>query len=327
MEDAIIISAVSTSKLTKFFTMNDTLYLEQVLRYIQQNDSLHYKKVKKNIEELTHTYESELNALLSLLVQFFNNRSLSAEKVAGDYLRMVDDMRIEGIHFKKNKKYTCDNQHQAFLNVYSKPEIMEYYMNALLLSQLLWTHHFKMLMFFSNQLLESFLSTVKNVLDIGPGHGFFSYLVIENLKSINDIDVVDISVGSLEMTKAIIGDANGKIKYFNRDIFKYESSKKYNLIILGEVLEHLDEPLLILEKLRSMLSENGYLWLTTPTNAPAIDHVFLFRSKKEIVDLLNTANLEVVHEFGCFAEDVDEQMAARFDISYLYGAFLKNKTS
>ncbi|MEJ7826544.1 MAG: class I SAM-dependent methyltransferase [Segetibacter sp.] len=306
---------------------NEAAYLNRILSYIQEKDPLHYKKVRKNIDELTHAYQSEFNGFLLLLVRFFSERNLPAEKVTADYLKMIDDMRIEGMHFKKNKKYSCTNQHNAYVNVYSKPEIMEYYMNALLLSQVLWTHHFKMLMFFSTQLKQEFLSAVKNVLDIGPGHGFFSYLVIENLATINDIDVVDISDGSLEMTKAIIGDGNGKIQYFNRDIFKYESNKTYDLIILGEVLEHLDEPLLILKKLRSMLSNNGYLWLTTPTNAPALDHVYLFRSKQEIVDLLHAADLEVVYEFGCFAEDVSEEMAVRFDISYLYGAFLKNKTA
>ena len=92
---------------------------------------------------------------------------------------------------------------------------------------------------------------------------------------------------------------------------------------MGEVLEHLDEPLLILNKLSSLLSENGYLWLTTPTNAPALDHVYLFRSRQEIIDLLEEADLQIVKDFGCFAEDVTEEMAIRFDISYLFGAFLK----
>ena len=196
-------------------------------------------------------------------------------------------------------------------------------MNALLLSQILWVHHFKMLMFFNNQLNEAYLKNTVNVLDIGPGHGFFSYLIMENLPSITEIDIVDISDGSLEMTKSIIGDGHGKIRYFNRDIFTYDSSNRYDLIILGEVLEHLDEPLLILGKLHDLLNDNGYLWLTTPTNAPALDHVYLFRDKEDIVQLLNAADFYVEHEFGCFAEDVPEEIAYKFDISYLYGSFLK----
>ncbi len=305
----------------------DVIFLKRIMNFIRKEDPLHFKKVKKNIDELVQNYNAQFYNILSLLHIFFEKRNLSEEKLAYDYLSMITDMRVEGLRFRKTKKYSCANQHQAYLNVYSKTDVMEYYMNALLLSQVLWTHHFKMLMFFKDQLQGSFLSHTKNVLDIGPGHGFFSYLVIQNLGSISNIDIVDISEGSLEMTKAIIGDGEGKIKYFNRDIFNYQSDSKYDLIILGEVLEHLDEPLLILNKLSGLLRENGILWLTTPTNAPAIDHVYLFRSRSEIVDLLVKANLVIIKDFGCFAEEVSKEMATRFDISFLLGAFLKNKKS
>lgn len=163
-------------------------------------------------------------------------------------------------------------------------------------------------------------------MDIGPGHGFFSYLTINNLKKLNSIDIVDISDGSLEMTRNIIGDGNGKINYFNRDIFSHETSDSYDLIILGEVLEHLDEPLLILNKLHGLLKKDGYIWLTTPTNAPALDHVYLFRSKTEIIDLIHEGKFEIVYDFGCFAEDVSEEIALKYNISFLYGAFLKRNT-
>lgn len=62
-------------------------------------------------------------------------------------MKMINDMRVEGIYFKKHGKYSCLNQQQAYIHVYSREEVMEYYMNALLLSQILWLHHFKMLIF------------------------------------------------------------------------------------------------------------------------------------------------------------------------------------
>lgn len=304
--------------------MTTTLtFLDTIIQTVVSEDALHAKKVKKNIEQLTAEHREDFYKFLGLIEQFCKQRNLSPEKVAKDYLKMVNDMRVEGIYFKKHKKYSCPNQHEAYLKVYSNKDIMDYYMNALLLSQVLWVHHFKMLMFFSGKLKEAFLSGTKTVLDIGPGHGFFSNLVTEHLKEIHQVDIVDISDGSLEMTRAIIGEGNGKIKYFSKDIFEFDSNNKYDLIILGEVLEHLDEPLLILNKLHDLLTDNGYLWITTPTTAPALDHVYLFKSKEEIVELLQSADFTVTDEFGCFAEDVPAAIAHKFDISYLYGAFLK----
>src|SRR4051794_18304456 len=105
---------------------NEVVFLDQVLYFIQKEDPLHSKKVKKNIDELVSTYNDRFYNILSLLHKFFGGRNLSAEKIAGDYLKMIKDMRIEGMQFKKTKQYSCLNQHDAYLNVYSKADVMAY---------------------------------------------------------------------------------------------------------------------------------------------------------------------------------------------------------
>jgi 2-polyprenyl-3-methyl-5-hydroxy-6-metoxy-1,4-benzoquinol methylase len=305
---------------------NKSEFVEQILSYIKEHDSLHYKKIRKTVNELTVKNETEYKHFCYLLYQYFSDTHKTVESVSANYLQMVNDMRYEGIYFKKNKKYSCKNQNEAYLKVYSNKEVMSYYMNALLLSQILWAHHFKMLMYFNNQLVMEYLKKTNSVLDIGPGHGFFSNIVIKNFPAIEKLDIVDISLESLEMTKKIIGSGEGRINYLQKDIFEHETEEKYDLIIFGEVLEHLDEPVTVLKKLIKYLSPNGYLWLTTPTNAPAIDHIYLFRSKDEIVELLIKSGLKVTNDFGCYAEDVPEEVAVKFDISYLYGAFCQRQT-
>ena len=298
-------------------------YVEEILEHLRKKDSLHFKKVKKTVFDLQSTYKEEFEHFSKLLYKYFEKNQIRAEQMTDDYLRMVNDMRREGVYFKKSGKYSCLSQQEAFEKVYSNKSIMNYYMNALLLSQILWPHHFKMLMYFNQQLNKDFVARAQSVLDIGPGHGFFSNMIVERLKNISKVDIVDISDESLAMTKAIIGTGEGRIKYLNKDIFMLETGDKYDLIIFGEVLEHLDHPDEVLRKLKNFLTPNGVLWLTTPTNAPAIDHIYLFRSKNDILKILSEAGLVVINEFGCYAENVSEEMAERFSVSYLYGAFVK----
>jgi 2-polyprenyl-3-methyl-5-hydroxy-6-metoxy-1,4-benzoquinol methylase len=125
------------------------------------------------------------------------------------------------------------------------------------------------------------------------------------------------------VTEHIIGHNKQRIEYYNADIFNFSSSIKYDLVVLGEVLEHLDSPLTILDKISHMLSDDGLLWLTTPTNAPALDHVFLFRTKQEILDLIELSKLEVIDSYGCYAEDLDEETAIINKVTCLVGAFCK----
>ena len=301
-------------------------FLDEIVAEIEKKDKLHSKKINGNISFLREHFPSQLDELLGLVKAYFYDLSLTSERVAGDYLKMIKDMRTEGLYFYKHGKYRCDNQYIANEYVYSKPEVMTYYMNALLVSQVMWIHHFNIFMYFQDNLKTLFKNHSKpKILDIGPGHGFFSYLVKKEFPDYEKIDIVDISETSLEMTKNIIGFDGEKIKYYKLDIFEYDDTNKYDFIVLGEVLEHLDDPKRILIKLSNLLKKGGLLWITTPTNSPALDHVYLFKTKEEVLNLISDAGLETVDSCNYFAEDMDEQTALKKKVTNLVGLFCKNK--
>ncbi len=300
-------------------------FLDELVDEIAKKDKLHSKKINGNISFIKEKFPSQLEELVDLVQDYFKNLDLTSERIASDYLKMIRDMRTEGLYFYKHGKYRCDNQTIANEYVYSKPEVMTYYMNALLVSQIMWKHHFNIFMYFQQHLKTLFKNHAQlNILDIGPGHGFFSFLIKKEFPDYKKIDIVDISDTSLEMTKKIIGFDGDKIKYFKKDIFDYEDSNKYDFIVLGEVLEHLDEPKKILMKLSKLLNPNGLLWITTPTNSPALDHVYLFKTMEEVLTLINDSGLQTVAACNYFAEDMDEETALKNRITNLVGLFCKN---
>ena len=301
-------------------------FLNDLLEEISKKDKLHSKKITGNINYVNEQFPNEFKELLGLVFGYYNDVNLLADKISSDYLKMIADYRTDGLYFYKHGKYRCENQQMAYENVYSKSEIMSYYMNALLISQILWKHHFNVYMYFQNQLKALFDNNAKlNVLDVGPGHGFFSYLIKKNFLAYEKMDLVDISETSLLMTKKIIGYDGDKIKYFNKDIFLFDETSKYDFIVLGEILEHLDHPKEILVKLSSLLSDKGLFWITTPTNSPAIDHVYLFNNKNEVLRLVESAGLEIVDSRSFLAEDVDEATADAKKITNLVGLFCRKK--
>jgi len=89
------------------------------------------------------------------------------------------------------------------------------------------------------------------------------------------------------------------------------------------VLEHVEDPLKLLIRLHGLLSNQGHLFITAPTNAPAIDHIYLFRNVGEIRDVIRAAGLEIVDEISLCAEDVSLEKAETLNLTVLYGAFLQ----
>ena len=48
------------------------------------------------------------------------------------------------------------------------------------------------------------------------------------------------------------------------DITNYETAKQYDVIVMGDVLEHVIEPVKVLKKVKQMLKKDGILWISTP---------------------------------------------------------------
>jgi len=83
-----------------------------------------------------------------------------------------------------------------------------------------------------------------------------------------------------------------------------------------------EQPLALLLRLRELLADEGVLFFTTPANAPAIDHLYLFRNVEEIRQLAESAGFRIGSEKVLPAEDVSWEMVEQMRIAVLYGAFL-----
>lgn len=270
---------------------NVNKYFDRILNEIEIYDPIHSKTLVESIEKRKTKSFSHLR---DIVCGYFIKQNIPASQVAHDYLHMIRDMRREHYYFDIYNEYSCKSQQEAFDRVYSDVVVMSYYMNALMISQLLWVHHYDMLMFF-REILRRYGEGGSNerVLDIGAGHGLFSKMIQEDMPNYQSIDIIDLSNESLGMSKMILGEE--KITYYQKNIINFSTFRKYDVIILGEILEHLDMPFEVLrDVVKELLCDAGCIWITVPTNAPAIDHISLFRSKEEVFELVKKAGLEIV---------------------------------
>jgi 2-polyprenyl-3-methyl-5-hydroxy-6-metoxy-1,4-benzoquinol methylase len=113
------------------------------------------------------------------------------------------------------------------------------------------------------------------------------------------------------------------VNFILKDIFEYPDTDKYDFITVGEVIEHLEDPLRLLNKIHTILNDNGTVYLTTPVNAPMIDHIYLFNNVDEIKTLLTKANFKIVDDVSAYSEDIREELAVKHKIPLMYACFLK----
>jgi len=123
----------------------------------------------------------------------------------------------------------------------------------------LWTYFQKILPKIEKEILIRRKKSKIKVLDVGCGVGYgLAFFANHNYKKLFGIDI---NKYSLTIAKKRCPKAN--VKYGDAIKIPFESNK-FDLVILTEVIEHLDDPQTALKEIRRILSPKGILFLTTP---------------------------------------------------------------
>lgn len=285
---------------------------------------------KKKIEWFFKEFpsaEEDLETFLQIYKPFMKMESITIDQLADAYLWMITQMLHCRIEFTKTGCYPSSSQQEAIQNVYENRETMEKYMLGVALSYYLWWQHYQLLSFYIKEVKR--LNSAKHSLEVGCGPGLFLIELLKNLEVDSLVDVVDISPTSIELCsgilKSVAPDFFKRVQFNTCDILHYQTDIKYDFITMGEVLEHVENPKEILEKLGCFLADDGRIFITTCANSPAIDHIYHFKSIQEIRDMIGLAGFSIERELIAPSENRSEKDLEKFKIDISYAATLKKE--
>ena len=116
--------------------------------------------------------------------------------------------------------------------------------------------------YYRSNRLKKFLMTKRSfkskILDIGSGLGIFPYSMIR--KGFN-CDVLDPDLVMVNHMKNVLKKNKG---IYCADFYKINIRKKYDLLTLNKVLEHVENPVKFLLKAKKLLNDKGYIYLELP---------------------------------------------------------------
>ena len=93
-------------------------------------------------------------------------------------------------------------------------------------------------------------------LEVGVGNGEMLAVALEMGF---DVSAVEICKDDCENISGALG-----VDIVWSDFLKYDTDGRFDIIIMGDILEHVSRPTDALQKAYDLLSENGILWLSTP---------------------------------------------------------------
>ena len=143
-----------------------------------------------------------------------------------------------------------------------------------------------------------------NVLDVGAGNAAFGKVLIEKFPN----------------TKydAIEPDSNVSNKWGNWVNRRFEGINQlknnlYNLVILNQVLEHINNPVEFMASITKVVSKDGYIYIDVPYKdyiyKPSVEPHLLFWNKKSLSTLLETLGCKTLF---CNTAGMPHSIAKRF---------------
>lgn len=111
-----------------------------------------------------------------------------------------------------------------------------------------------------------------SLLDVGCGEGFVLSYFLKLGWSVNGIDYSDFGINSLNPQLSEFFEKGDVYTIIDR---KINGGEKYEILWLGNVLEHVPDPIGLLVKLKKLLAEKGSLVITVPNDGSKYQDLLL----------------------------------------------------
>ena len=281
--------------------------LAQITEYIYKKSPLQKKRIEHYLEHQDVNFKEHADSFFKIFIEYLEKQGLTLEYAVDAYLQICKDTFLEEVKFAKTGKYSLKNAEIAASQVYHNKEVMQYYMYGLAISQFFWKNHYQIYRFFID-LISQRNDDIKKYLEIGPGHGLYLLEAVKQLKQAS-FKAIDLSDTSLHISSNVIKfmyPEKVDISFEMVDVFEWTYPENFDFLVMGEVLEHVENPVALLKKISTLLHPGGQAFITTCANCPAIDHIYLFSSVEMSRQTIIEGGLKIDKELVLPLEDVTE---------------------
>ena len=131
----------------------------------------------------------------------------------------------------------------------------------------------------------------RTVVEFGLGDGVLTRLLCEHFEHVTGVDGAQ---ATLDLLKPKFKQRNLTLK--KSYIEDYKSDKKYDVIVMGHILEHLKDPIMALKNVKCLMHEKSILYISVP-NANSIHRLVATKMGfLERPESLNQRDIDLGHQ-------------------------------
>lgn len=229
----------------------------------------------------------------------------------------LDFLKLQ-IQLEKTGKYLFSTFKEVEKEVYSNDGGPNY-LWGLYFSEIFWkTHHNLVNFYFDNFVTKN--QSKGTILEVPVGTGFFLTEFLNKNPQWEGMGI-DLSNTAVSFSRMILKENNIPEKSYQiikENFLNYQTTRKFDKIICGEFLEHVENPILVLKKLKSLINERSKIFLTVAVWAGGIDHINLYTKPSEVREQINKSDLRIENELvqSVFEKDSGNVEKGKIPVNY-----------
>lgn len=273
-------------------------------------------------------YVKRIDPLFNALRLYYASKEESFDNALHAALEYTGIILRHQVQFLGSGEYSHSDFQTAYDEVYNNSELMlKTYLPGLFLTQALWPVHYSVWSYFQDVFLDDCKAEPpRHLLDVGVGHGLYLLTAMQRFSGASAM-AMDVSRYSLDFTGDLLranGIADDRVSFAQVDIREPATCpSRANVGILGEVIEHVEDPLGVLNNFHELLKPGAKAFVTTVVDSNAIDHIYQFENTMEIRNMIKKARFEIQHEQSLLPRELRLKKTASSDPTEFYVAALK----
>lgn len=294
--------------------------LGDVIDRICADDPAYAPTLRAHVSDMDEAFRDRATRFFNRYKTFIESTGRPLDFGLQSFKTLRANVQEERVAFLRTGRYSNTCFEDVNRAVYDNAEVMVSYMHGLVFAQFFWPEQYRRFSFYCEHLGEYRAST-GSYLEIGGGHGLYLTESLRVLRPDTRFDLVDISTSSMELAEGLVADP--RVHYHLTDVFALPETGQYDFITAGEILEHLEDPRALLRKIAALLAPGGHAYVTTPANAPMIDHIHLFKDAEEIRSMIEESGFVIEREVTQYAANLPEKRCKALKVALMFGAFVR----
>jgi SAM-dependent methyltransferase len=268
--------------------------VQELLAHLDNHYPIYSKSIRASRARNQKSFDELGSFLLSAIGPSLNGQTV--ETLADGYAFFLEEVNRAQHLYEKAGRYEYSSYREVFHQTYDNDQFMGKYHWGVLAITFLWEHHLRIFDFFKDRFLGTYLEKDCTLADFGSGAGVWS-LIASHWRPDVRVTGVDISKSSFDLANRlaqavgvgervhfVVGDALSGVDVLDA----------CDGCISCFLMEHLEQPQLLLENLARHLAPGKFAFVTTAITAAEVDHIYEFKNESEVVAMAEASGFRLV---------------------------------